>query len=144
MVTHRSLPRISQEPILLSSRCPIAYTRHLNEHVTSKSHGENRNNIRKNNLRHLNEHVTSKSHGKNKPRRRPEDIKCIYKCGWNDCDKAYARLNHLNVHMVMNNHGVKLTAEDGRKIREEWKKKKKEEEEEAVKEMKCKKENGCG
>ncbi|KAI5794679.1 hypothetical protein FPQ18DRAFT_290050 [Pyronema domesticum] len=79
-----------------------------------------------------------------RPRRRFDQIERIYKCGWNDCQKAYGTLAHLNAHVTMNSHGVKRTVADGRKIREEWKKKKKEEEEEAVKEMKCKKENGCG
>ena len=68
-------------------------------------------------LGHLNDHVTAKSHG---PRRShgatsvgsaaefapvPSSASYKYKCGWNDCTKAYPELRHLNDHIKQNAHG---------------------------------------
>lgn len=35
----------------------------------------------------------------------------MYKCGWNNCEKAYGTLNHLNAHVTMQSHGAKRTPE---------------------------------
>ena len=46
-----------------------------------------------------------------RPRRRYEEIERMYKCGWNNCEKAYGTLNHLNAHVTMQSHGAKRTPE---------------------------------
>jgi len=46
-----------------------------------------------------------------RPRRRYEEIERMYKCGWNNCEKAYGTLNHLNAHVTMQSHGTKRTPE---------------------------------
>merc|ERR1712093_706906 len=63
-----------------------------------------------------------------RPRRRYEEIECMYKCGWNGCEKAYGTLNHLNAHVTMQSHGQKRTPEEFKEIHKEWKARKKEEE----------------
>ncbi|PCD21430.1 hypothetical protein AU210_016393 [Fusarium oxysporum f. sp. radicis-cucumerinum] len=65
---------------------------------------------------------------KKRTRRRPDQIDRIYKCGWNDCDKAYGTLNHLNAHVTMQSHGQKRVPGEFKKIREEWRQRKKKEE----------------
>ncbi|KAG7402658.1 C2H2 finger domain transcription factor CON7 [Fusarium oxysporum f. sp. rapae] len=66
--------------------------------------------------------------GKRRPRRHPDKIDRIYKCGWNGCEKAYGTLNHLNAHVTMQSHGQRRTPDEFKKIREEWKQRKKKEE----------------
>jgi len=44
-----------------------------------------------------------------RPRRRYEEIERMYRCGWQNCDKAYGTLNHLNAHVTMQSHGKKRT-----------------------------------
>lgn len=34
----------------------------------------------------------------------------IYTCNWQDCDKGYETLNHLNTHVKIQSHGLKRTA----------------------------------
>ena len=46
-----------------------------------------------------------------RPRRRYEEIDRIYKCGHQNCEKAYGTLNHLNAHVTMQGHGQKRTPE---------------------------------
>ncbi|CAF9920697.1 MAG: hypothetical protein GOMPHAMPRED_002112 [Gomphillus americanus] len=54
-----------------------------------------------------------------RPRRRYEEIERMYKCGHENCEKAYGTLNHLNAHVTM---------QEFKEIRKEWKQRKKEEE----------------
>ncbi|KIW24853.1 uncharacterized protein PV07_10541 [Cladophialophora immunda] len=42
-----------------------------------------------------------------RPRRKPEEIERLYKCGWNGCEKAYGNLGHLNQHVSKHSHGPK-------------------------------------
>ncbi|KAK5202940.1 hypothetical protein LTR41_011330 [Exophiala xenobiotica] len=66
------------------------------------------------------------AHQHKRPRRRYEEIERMYKCGWNDCEKAYGTLNNLNAHVTMQSHGTKRTPEEFKEIRKEWKAHKKE------------------
>lgn len=34
----------------------------------------------------------------------------IYTCNWQDCNKGYETLNHLNTHVKIQSHGLKRTA----------------------------------
>lgn len=44
---------------------------------------------------------------KKRPRRRFDEIERLYACNWQDCNKAYGTLNHLNSHVQAQNHGAK-------------------------------------
>ncbi|KAL7940288.1 hypothetical protein V8C42DRAFT_356352 [Trichoderma barbatum] len=47
-----------------------------------------------------------------RPRRRPDEIERSYKCSYDECDKAYGTLNHLNMHIINQSHGQKRTPEE--------------------------------
>jgi hypothetical protein len=51
------------------------------------------------------------AHQFRRPRRRYEEIERIYKCGWNDCEKIYGTLTHLNAHVTLKSHGAKRNPE---------------------------------
>ena len=40
-------------------------------------------------------------------RRKYNEIKRIYKCNYQNCNKSYGTLNHLNFHIQLQNHGLK-------------------------------------
>ncbi|GMM47278.1 hypothetical protein DAPK24_038530 [Pichia kluyveri] len=40
-------------------------------------------------------------------RRKYNEIKRIYKCNYQNCNKSYGTLNHLNFHIQLQNHGIK-------------------------------------
>lgn len=44
---------------------------------------------------------------KKRPRRRFDEIERLYVCNWQDCEKSYGTLNHLNAHVNMQKHGPK-------------------------------------
>jgi hypothetical protein len=45
----------------------------------------------------------------NRRRKRAEEIHRPYVCGWDGCNKAYGRLNHLNTHIAIHRHGQRKT-----------------------------------
>lgn len=77
---------------------------------------------------HLATYVSSSDAKEHKRlKRRHREIRRMYKCGWNGCEKAYGTLNHLNAHVTMQSHGSKRTPKEFKGIRKEWKVVKKEE-----------------
>lgn len=53
-------------------------------------------------------------------RRRYEEIERLYVCGYQGCDKAYGTLNHLNIHVDMQAHGVRRKPEEFKNLRKQW------------------------
>ncbi|KAI9141596.1 hypothetical protein BKA69DRAFT_1023892, partial [Paraphysoderma sedebokerense] len=64
---------------------------------------------------------------KKRTRRKYDEIERNYKCSWPGCTKAYGTLNHLNAHIVMQQHGQKRSPEEFREMRKKWKQQKEEE-----------------
>lgn len=44
-----------------------------------------------------------------RPRKRHDEIHRPFRCGWDGCEKAYGRLNHLNTHVAIHRHGPRRT-----------------------------------
>ncbi|KAF8074973.1 Zn finger family DNA binding protein [Lyophyllum atratum] len=63
---------------------------------------------------------------KKRPRRRYDEIERLYRCAWQDCNKAYGTLNHLNAHVTMQKHGSKRSPNEFKELRKQWRKAKKE------------------
>ncbi|KAG0205436.1 hypothetical protein BGX28_002966, partial [Mortierella sp. GBA30] len=68
---------------------------------------------------------------KKRPRRRFDEIERLYVCNWNDCEKAYGTLNHLNAHVNMQKHGPKRLPAEFKELRKAWRRHKRAEEEAA-------------
>ncbi|ODV88886.1 hypothetical protein CANCADRAFT_32335 [Tortispora caseinolytica NRRL Y-17796] len=51
-------------------------------------------------------------------RRRHGEIERLYACNYQDCQKAYGTLNHLNAHVQMQGHGAKRLPEEFKEIRD--------------------------
>ncbi|ODV63180.1 uncharacterized protein ASCRUDRAFT_74557 [Ascoidea rubescens DSM 1968] len=54
---------------------------------------------------------------KKRPRRKHDEIERVYMCKWSGCTKGYGTLNHLNAHVLTQNHGLKRKPEEFREIR---------------------------
>ncbi|KAG9121184.1 hypothetical protein FRC07_002964 [Ceratobasidium sp. 392] len=57
-----------------------------------------------------------------RPRRRNDEIECLYSCSFEDCTRAYGTLNHLNAHVSMRKHGAKRDPSELEKL---WRSQKK-------------------
>ncbi|ODV94156.1 hypothetical protein PACTADRAFT_45215, partial [Pachysolen tannophilus NRRL Y-2460] len=60
---------------------------------------------------------------KKRPRRKYNEIERLYAC--KDCKKAYGTLNHLNAHILTQNHGPKRKSEEFRELRAKWREERK-------------------
>ncbi|KAI9297315.1 hypothetical protein K502DRAFT_271872, partial [Neoconidiobolus thromboides FSU 785] len=49
-------------------------------------------------------------------RRKFEEINRVFACTYSNCKKSYGTLNHLNSHIVLQNHGKKKTQADFRHL----------------------------
>ncbi len=65
---------------------------------------------------------------KTRPRRKYHEIDRLYICGFKGCIKGYGTLNHLNAHVLTQNHGDRRRPEEFKEIRRIWRKQKREEE----------------
>jgi hypothetical protein len=61
---------------------------------------------------------------KKRPRRRHHEVERLYQCNFPRCPKAYGTLNHLNAHVLSQNHGPKRLPAEFKEIRKLWKAKK--------------------
>ncbi|GJJ70091.1 transcription factor CON7 [Entomortierella parvispora] len=68
---------------------------------------------------------------KKRPRRRFDEIERLYVCNWQDCEKSYGTLNHLNAHVNMQKHGPKRHPSEFKELRKAWRRHKRAEEEAA-------------
>ncbi|GME68708.1 unnamed protein product [[Candida] boidinii] len=62
---------------------------------------------------------------KKRKRRKFHEIDRLYKCNFQNCDKSYGTLNHLNAHVQLQVHGEKRLPSEFKQIREQCKAKKK-------------------
>lgn len=62
---------------------------------------------------------------KKRKRRKFHEIDRLYKCNYQNCDKSYGTLNHLNAHVQLQVHGAKRLPSEFKQIREQCKAKKK-------------------
>ncbi|GMG30292.1 unnamed protein product [Ambrosiozyma monospora] len=60
-------------------------------------------------------------------RKKSHEVERLYHCNFKDCKKAYGTLNHLNSHVVLQNHGPKRLPSEFKELREMLKKKRREE-----------------
>ncbi len=60
-----------------------------------------------------------------RPRRKFSEIERIYICHYRGCLKAYGTLNHLNAHVLTQNHGGRRRPEQYKDLRKRWKEQKK-------------------
>ncbi|KAI8086035.1 uncharacterized protein BX664DRAFT_334754 [Halteromyces radiatus] len=65
---------------------------------------------------------------KKRPRRRYDEIERLYHCTFSGCKKSYGTLNHLNSHILMQNHGPKRHPAEFKEMRKEWRRQKKQRE----------------
>lgn len=63
-------------------------------------------------------HLTSR---RKRPRRKFTEIQRLYTCNFENCDKAYGTLHHLNTHVQIHNHGPKRMSHEFHQIRREMK-----------------------
>ncbi|CAO3589945.1 unnamed protein product [Absidia cylindrospora] len=64
-----------------------------------------------------------------RPRRRYDEIERLYHCTFSGCKKSYGTLNHLNSHVLMQNHGPKRHPSEFKEMRKEWRRQRKQREE---------------
>ncbi|KAI8988391.1 hypothetical protein BDF20DRAFT_970636 [Mycotypha africana] len=63
---------------------------------------------------------------KKRPRRKFHEVERLYQCNYQDCEKAYGTLNHLNAHVSMQRHGPKRQPSEFKELRKIWRQQKKE------------------
>lgn len=62
---------------------------------------------------------------KKRARRKHDEIERLYICNYNDCKKGYGTLNHLNAHVLTQNHGQKRRPEEFKELRQQLRERKK-------------------
>ncbi|KAI9283195.1 hypothetical protein BY458DRAFT_583069 [Sporodiniella umbellata] len=63
---------------------------------------------------------------KKRPRRKYHEVERLYKCHFQNCNKSYGTLNHLNAHVSMQKHGPKRQPSEFKELRKIWRKQKRE------------------
>ncbi|KAI8980308.1 hypothetical protein BDB01DRAFT_690173, partial [Pilobolus umbonatus] len=63
---------------------------------------------------------------KKRQRRKYHEVERLYQCNYQNCNKAYGTLNHLNAHISMQQHGPKRQPSEFKELRKLWRKQKKE------------------
>ncbi|ODV87407.1 hypothetical protein CANARDRAFT_5943 [[Candida] arabinofermentans NRRL YB-2248] len=69
--------------------------------------------------------TTNQNEANKRKRRKAHEVERLYKCNFESCSKSYGTLNHLNSHIILQNHGQKRMPSEFRDLREELKRKRK-------------------